>query len=282
MASIATILSPKGGVGKTTIAGNLAALLADLGYSVLMIDGDPQGSLTRFFPLRHQAPTGLAEVFHSGRLTADGLSLTDIDNLALVRNNDPTGDISDFIRSGTGFDKPFRLRFALEQFFADDPDTFDFVVIDTQGASTAIFEACALTADLLVMPVTPDKLSAEVFARTTQQFLDSLKPLRSFGRPIPAVRALLSCTKNTNLAQRYAAYIREHYANDHSVTVLRTEIPFSTTYSQAHTKHVPVHCWERRRSGGTMAPAWQVMHELVWELYPNLRGCYAEGGHERP
>lgn len=281
MASIATILSPKGGVGKTTIAGNLAALLADLGYSVLMVDGDPQGSLSRFYPLTRKAPKGLTELFHTGRLSADCISLTGIDNLALVRNDDPAGKLSDFIHSGTGFDKPFRLRIALERFFADDPDTFDFVVIDTQGASTAIFEACALTADLLVMPVTPDLLSTEVFARTTKQFLDSLQPLQLFSRAIPTVRALLSCTKNTNLAQRYAAVIREHYANDHLVTVLNTEIPHSTTYSQAHTKHIPVHRWERRRDGGTMAPAWQVMHELAWELYPNLQGREAEVGHER-
>ena len=39
----------KGGVGKTTICGGVASALAMLGYKVLMIDGDPQASLTGYY-----------------------------------------------------------------------------------------------------------------------------------------------------------------------------------------------------------------------------------------
>jgi chromosome partitioning protein len=39
----------KGGVGKTTIVGNVASCLALSGYRVLLIDGDPQASLTGLF-----------------------------------------------------------------------------------------------------------------------------------------------------------------------------------------------------------------------------------------
>jgi chromosome partitioning protein len=41
---IISLLQEKGGVGKTTLAINLSALLQDKGHSVLLVDSDPQGS----------------------------------------------------------------------------------------------------------------------------------------------------------------------------------------------------------------------------------------------
>ena len=51
-----TVLSTKGGVGKTTLTANLGAVLAGMGLRVLLIDADVQPSLSKFFPLENLKP----------------------------------------------------------------------------------------------------------------------------------------------------------------------------------------------------------------------------------
>ncbi len=58
---VVAVISPKGGVGKTTVTANLAASLARLGPRVTILDLDPQNALRLHFGMAHDDPSGIAE-----------------------------------------------------------------------------------------------------------------------------------------------------------------------------------------------------------------------------
>ncbi|MGH8654406.1 MAG: ParA family protein [Gammaproteobacteria bacterium] len=77
MATKISIVSTKGGVGKTTLTANLGAILADLDKRVLLVDADIQPTLSSYYRLASQAPRGLVDVLETGDMN-DAISVTTV------------------------------------------------------------------------------------------------------------------------------------------------------------------------------------------------------------
>ena len=81
---ILSILNPKGGAGKTTLAVNLARAFQDLGRSVLLVDTDPQGSARDWHAANSDNPVDLVALDRPGGLrTLRNLSTNGYDLLLL-------------------------------------------------------------------------------------------------------------------------------------------------------------------------------------------------------
>ena len=74
MPGVLTVVSQKGGVGKTTTAVNLAAAFAHRGIKTLLLDIDPQGAVRHALGLRGAQRTGLSDRARSAVMADHGPS----------------------------------------------------------------------------------------------------------------------------------------------------------------------------------------------------------------
>lgn len=265
-----TVISTKGGVGKTTLTANLGGLLADIGLRVLLIDADVQPSLSKYYPLSGSKPAaGLTEVIVRGEVSAECISATLYQNLDIIVSDDPEGNLPHWLLNR--IDRGFRLRMAL-----NSPaviDSYDCVLIDTQGAVGPLQDAAALAADILVSPITPEILSAREFKDGTMELLERLEPSSALGATLGPMKAVIYRQDRTTDARIIAAGIREDFIKlKGRVSVLDTIVPHAKAYKEAATLRIPVHSHERKRDGPTPS-AYTVMHALAWELIPSLEGA---------
>ena len=264
MAIKITIVSTKGGVGKTTLSANLGGLLADRGQRVLLIDADAQPALSGYYPLADRAPLGLSALVT--RLeTEQVVSRTALENLDLVVSDDPEGQLRDWILH----DPAGRIR--LKHALAGLDDAYDLILIDTQGAVGPLQDAAVLAADLLLSPIPPEILSAREFARGTLAMLERLKPCAYMGAPVAPLRGVLYRQARDADARRIAQELRtETFAPSRgAITILDTAVPNTVAYREAATRRLPVHRWEVRRAGPTPS-ACDTMVALARELLPHL------------
>lgn len=273
---VISVVATKGGVGKTTTSANVAGLLADFGFRVLMVDADIQPSLSKYYGLRETPTAGLSDVITRGGIThATDFVPTEIKGLDVLTSN-----MSDATQAWlqTRDERLFLLKRAMRQ--PAVRDTYDYVVIDTQGATGELQRAAAMAADLMLSPLNPSMMEYVEFQSGTLRMLDSLNLLSEFSpelraAPLAVVINAMARDKSSNLI---AEKIREDFRTSTAVRLLDTVVPNAIAYPNARALNLPVHRHDLPNNNRVTPSGHTVMHNLVYELLPNLKGMTASWG----
>ena len=167
MAKVIAIANQKGGVGKTTTTGALAAGLKQEGFNVLAVDVDPQGNLSDSTGADNQQQVTVYELL-KGETTAEAaiqsLEVFDIipANIMLAGAEQELSQIG----------KEQRLK---EQLFPV-MGKYDYIIIDTPPALGILTINAFTVADEVIIPTT-----AGIFAATgIKQLFDTIQNVRKY------------------------------------------------------------------------------------------------------
>lgn len=234
MTTTIAISNQKGGVAKTTTCLSLGAALAELGQTVLLIDADPQASLT--LSLGHKpedvrraledALLGNASLMSVSResrtfrldLVPAGRSLITVDKILYTRAN-----------------YEYNLKHALD---ALPPRVYDTVLIDCPPTFATLTLNALTAADQLIIPVQCEYYAA----RALRQVIELVKTVRAKTNPQLQYRILITMYDRRNTISRTILEQLQRGLGSalfNTIIEIDTKLRESPVYSQPITTYAP-------------------------------------------
>ena len=229
------VFNQKGGVGKSTITCNLAAISASQGLRTLVLDLDQQGNSSSYL-LGQPAQPGqstVADLFDQALtftfkplLPRDFVLPTPFENLHLLASSQRLDELQGKLELRH---KIYKLREALQQLAAD----YDRIYIDTPPALNFYTRSALMAASGCLIPFDCDDFSR----RALYTLLENVQEIRIDHNPELAVKGIVvnQFQPRANLPQRL---VQELIAE--GLPVLQPYLPASIKVRESHQAAKPM------------------------------------------
>ncbi len=239
MATTFCLINQKGGCGKSSTCFHLAGAFAELGINVLLLDMDPQGSLSQGF-LGSEVVESLSSNQTMAMLfdetcffeSRDILFVpTPFDRITICPANQTLAPFNAPEPEKTGL-----LQYALREFLADQLE-FDVVLIDCPPNLYRCSWTSMIAADYVLIPVPPEDFGTQGL-RAVHQCVHQARQLNPDLRRLGHL--ITRCDNRLLVHRMYEQKLREMYGE----MVMDTVVTEASAFKVALTRRRPVQMHE--------------------------------------
>lgn len=256
MAQVIAIVNQKGGVGKTTTSINLAAMLSELGKTVLLIDMDPQGNATSGLGIkRDELPHGVYEALAKQRRFHEVLQHTAHEGLRVAP---ATGNLAGAnIELVDVENREHQLGGLIQEL----GHAYDYVIIDCPPSLGLLTINSLVAADDILIPVQAEYYALEGLG----QLLETIGLIREHIKPeLNILGAVITMyDKRTRLSEDVLNELYKFFPDN----IFRTVIPRAVRLAEAPSFGQSIAHYDPR---GKAAKSYERLAKEILERYETV------------
>lgn len=255
-ATVMAVVNQKGGTGKTTTCENLGVGLAMEGKKVLVVDTDPQASLTISlgYPMPDELPVTLSDLMGKVMLEkavepGEGI-LHHEEGVDLVPANIELSGLE------VSLVNTMSRETILRQYLDTVKQNYDFILLDCMPSLGMLTVNALAAADTVLIPVQAQYLPA----KGLEQLLQTISKVRRQINPKLKIEGILltMVDSRTNYAKDISNLIRENYGG--KLKVYKTDIPRSVRAEEISAEGTSIFKHDPK---GKVADAYRVLTKEV-------------------